>query len=58
MRKTETGSEPPLPIPLRHSVRCYHLTCIFNWVIKLRRTKLLFDIAGIALFTIVGVEKA
>jgi uncharacterized membrane protein YeiH len=30
----------------------------FNWVIKLRRTMLLFDMAGIALFTIVGVEKS
>ncbi len=30
----------------------------FNWVLKLRRTMLLFDMAGIALFTIVGVEKS
>lgn len=30
----------------------------FNVVLKLRRTMLLFDMAGIALFTIVGVEKS
>jgi uncharacterized membrane protein YeiH len=30
----------------------------FNLVLKLRRTMLLFDMAGIALFTIVGVEKS
>ncbi len=30
----------------------------FNFVIKLRRLMLLFDMAGIALFTIVGVEKS
>lgn len=30
----------------------------FNVVVKLRRTMLLFDMAGIALFTIVGVEKS
>src|SRR5688572_19236203 len=30
----------------------------FNLVIKLRRLMLLFDMAGIALFTIVGVEKS
>lgn len=30
----------------------------FNWVLKLRRTMLLFDMVGIALFTIVGVEKS
>ena len=30
----------------------------FNLVVKLRRTMLLFDMAGIALFTIVGVEKS
>ncbi len=30
----------------------------FNWVLRLRRTMLLFDMAGIALFTIVGVEKS
>ncbi|MBL7859778.1 MAG: trimeric intracellular cation channel family protein [Cyclobacteriaceae bacterium] len=30
----------------------------FNWVLKLRKTMILFDMAGIALFTIVGVEKS
>jgi uncharacterized membrane protein YeiH len=30
----------------------------FNLVLRLRRTMLLFDMAGIALFTIVGVEKS
>jgi uncharacterized membrane protein YeiH len=30
----------------------------FSLVVKLRRTMLLFDMAGIALFTIVGVEKS
>lgn len=30
----------------------------FNWVLKLKRTMLLFDMVGIALFTILGVEKA
>jgi uncharacterized membrane protein YeiH len=30
----------------------------FNWVLTLRRTMLLFDMVGIALFTIVGVEKS
>jgi uncharacterized membrane protein YeiH len=30
----------------------------FRWLARLKRTMLLFDMAGIALFTIVGVEKA
>ncbi len=30
----------------------------FSWVLKLRKTMILFDMAGIALFTIVGVEKS
>lgn len=30
----------------------------FNWVLRLKRTMLLFDMVGIALFTILGVEKA
>ena len=30
----------------------------YNWLLKLRRTFLLFDTLGIALFTIVGTEKA
>src|SRR5690349_11638566 len=30
----------------------------FNVVVRLRKTMLLFDMAGIALFTIVGVEKS
>ena len=30
----------------------------FSWVLKLKRTMLLFDMAGIALFTILGTEKA
>ncbi len=30
----------------------------FHWIVKLKRTMLLFDMAGIALFTILGVEKA
>jgi uncharacterized membrane protein YeiH len=30
----------------------------FNWVLTLKRTMLLFDMVGIALFTIVGVEKS
>lgn len=30
----------------------------FNWVLRLKRTMLFFDMAGIALFTILGTEKA
>ena len=30
----------------------------FNWVLRLRRTMLFFDMAGIGLFTILGTEKA
>ena len=30
----------------------------YNWLLKLRRTFLLFDTLGIALFTVVGTEKA
>jgi uncharacterized membrane protein YeiH len=30
----------------------------YKWVLKLRRTMLLFDMVGIGLFTIVGVEKS
>lgn len=31
---------------------------LFGWIVKLKRTMLVFDMLGIALFTIVGVEKA
>lgn len=30
----------------------------FHWIVKLKKTMLLFDMGGIALFTILGVEKA
>ena len=31
---------------------------LFSWIVRLKRTMLVFDMLGIALFTIVGVEKA
>lgn len=31
---------------------------VFGWIVRLKRTMLVFDMLGIALFTIVGVEKA